>query len=143
MAKTPTPILSKSEKDTQAQAEEFLKNLPKNKNYICLFGDLGSGKTVFTKGLAKALGIENYSVKSPTYSLVREYIHKKGKLYHIDLYRLEAPDEIITRQIKELADEKNSLIIIEWADKLEELPEARVDICFEYVDPETRKITMF
>ena len=136
--------MSRSEKDTHDIATKFLKKLPKKKNYICLFGDLGSGKTVFTKGLAKSLGIENYSVKSPTYTLIREYIYPEGKLYHIDLYRLEAPDEVLFEQIAELANEENSLIIIEWADKLgDSLPENRTDICFEYVDPETRKITIF
>lgn len=131
-----------SEQETKDLAAKILQNL--KHNVICLFGDLGSGKTVFVKGLAKALGIDNYSVKSPTYTFIREYIHNKGKIYHIDLYRLDGPDEILFTQIEEAAAQKNSLVVIEWAQKLgENLPKNRLDICFEYVDKDTRKITIF
>jgi tRNA threonylcarbamoyladenosine biosynthesis protein TsaE len=137
-------IVSKSEQETYKEADEFLKSLPKDKNLICLFGDLGSGKTVFVKGLADSLGIGDYSVKSPTYTFIREYPHQKGTLFHIDLYRLDEPDEILFRQIEELYPKKGALIVIEWADKMKDnLPENRVDICFEYVDKKTRKITIF
>lgn len=138
--------LSQSEEDTQKIAGEFLTDLPKDKNIICLFGDLGAGKTVFVKGLAKALEIDNYSVKSPTYTFIREYIYKKWKIYHVDLYRLDGPDPILFDQIEEKASEPNSLVIIEWAEKLGEAfkdSKNRVDICFEYVGKESRKITVF
>ena len=135
---------SSSESATQEVAAEFLETLPASNNVICLFGDLGSGKTVFVKGVAKALGIDNYSVKSPTYTFIREYIHKKGKLIHVDLYRLEGPDDILFEQIEELRDAPDTLIIIEWADRMKEnLPENHVDVCFEYIDKNIRKITIF
>lgn len=137
-------IASNSEAETHNAAEEILESLPEKKNVICLFGDLGSGKTVFVKGIAKALGIDNYSVKSPTYTFIREYQHKHGKLIHVDLYRLEAPDEILFEQIEEFYDQKETLVVIEWADKMgENLPENRIDICFEYIDQDSRKITTF
>lgn len=135
-------ITTISEQETADLAAKILENL--NQNVICLFGDLGSGKTVFVKGLAKALGIDNYSVKSPTYTFIREYIHSKGKIYHVDLYRLEEPDEILFTQIEEAAAQKNAIVVIEWAQNLgKNLPENRKDICFEYIDKETRKITVF
>ncbi|MBT3865091.1 tRNA (adenosine(37)-N6)-threonylcarbamoyltransferase complex ATPase subunit type 1 TsaE [Candidatus Peregrinibacteria bacterium] len=135
---------TQSEEETISLAKDFLKTLPKEKNCICLFGDLGSGKTVFVKGIAKALGIEGYSIKSPTYTLIREYTHKKGKLIHIDLYRLEAADDLITEQIDEFLSDKDTLVVIEWADRMtDDLPEERAEICFEYIDEKSRKITVF
>jgi len=136
--------VTNSEEETYSLAEELVKSLDKKKNVICLFGDLGTGKTAFTKGLAKAFGINHYTVKSPTYAFVREYHHQKGMLYHVDLYRLEKPDDILFSQIDEMAKKKGVLVVIEWADKMKNsLPENRTDICFEYVNENTRKITVF
>lgn len=137
-------LTSQSEKETLKAASDFLKNLDKRKNVICLFGDLGSGKTVFVKGLAGALDIKNYSVKSPTYTFIREYTYKNGKIYHVDLYRLDGADPLLFEQIIEVATEPNVLVIIEWADKMgDSLPKNRTDICFEYIDKNSRKITIF
>lgn len=139
-----TNTISNSEIETHAIAKEFIESLDKKKNVICLFGDLGSGKTAFVKGMAKALGIDHYTVKSPTYAFVREYAHQKGILCHIDLYRLEKPDDILFAQIDEMIRKKGALVVIEWADRMKNsLPENRTDICFEYIDKNTRKITIF
>jgi tRNA threonylcarbamoyladenosine biosynthesis protein TsaE len=136
--------VTNSENETFLLAEEFIKSLDKKKNVICLFGDLGTGKTAFTKGIAKAFGIDHYTVKSPTYAFVREYVHQKGTIYHVDLYRLEKPDDILFSQIEEAAKKEGVLVVIEWADRMENsMPENRTDICFEYIDKETRKITIF
>ena len=114
----------------------------KNGGFVCLFGDLGTGKTTFTKGIAKALGIDHFSIKSPTYTYIREY--KEKNLYHIDLYRLEEIDELLLLEIQEIHANKNSIVIIEWADKMQNhLPENRIDICLEYIDENSRKINIF
>lgn len=139
---------SVSPEETIKTAGKIIKDL-KGKNIICLFGDLGTGKTVFVKGVASAFGIENYSVKSPTYTLVREYPHKKGMIVHVDLYRLNEPDEVLFKQLNEYAGNKNNLILIEWAEKLskdafdEKFIKEKVDICIEYTGRTTRKITIF
>jgi tRNA threonylcarbamoyladenosine biosynthesis protein TsaE len=139
--------VSNSEEETISAATDLIKSLPKKTSLICLFGDLGSGKTVFVKGMAKALEIENYTIKSPTYTFVREYIHKKGKLIHVDLYRLDAPDDLLIDQIEEFLGQPSTLVVIEWADRikdnLNDLAEKRTDICLEYIDKDKRKITIF
>lgn len=137
-------MTSKDEQETLKLAKSVIEKLKQKTNVICLFGELGSGKTIFVKGLAGALDIDNYSVKSPTYTFVREYTHRKGKLIHIDLYRLDGPDDLLLEQIEEFYENKNNLVVIEWADRIKDyLPDKRVDVCFEHIDENTRKIIIF
>jgi len=99
----------KSEEDMFKLAEEIANELT-GKEVICLKGNLGAGKTTFVKGLAKAMGIEKgYQVRSPTFTLVNEYPTKKGKLIHIDLYRVKDFD--YTEFIGE------GIIAVEWEEK--------------------------
>ena len=105
---------------------------------ICLIGELGSGKTVFVKGFAQALGI-NETITSPTFTIVKEYESGELPLYHMDVYRLEDNKDNIG-----LTDyfNKGGITIIEWADMIEsELPEERLDIRFRVVDENTRVLT--
>lgn len=87
---------------------------------ISLMGELGAGKTTFTQGFAKALGIEE-KVISPTFVLMRQHQVPKTKfvLYHLDLYRIENLKNINDLGIQELIEDENSIILIEWAEKLE------------------------
>lgn len=106
---------------------------------VCLYGDLGTGKTVFVKGFAEGLGIPKERVKSPTFNFVREHTLPNGTFSHCDFYRLSEIDEILAHQLEE-AYEKGP-VIIEWAEKASKvLPEKRTDIYFEYVDENSRKI---
>ncbi|HIP42982.1 MAG TPA: tRNA (adenosine(37)-N6)-threonylcarbamoyltransferase complex ATPase subunit type 1 TsaE [Aquifex aeolicus] len=99
----------KSEEDMFKLAEEIANELT-GKEVICLKGNLGAGKTTFVKGLAKAMGIKRgYQVRSPTFTLVNEYPTKKGKLIHIDLYRVKDFD--YTEFIGE------GIIAVEWEEK--------------------------
>ena len=133
--------VTKNEEETYKLAKDIAAKV-KNGGFVCLFGDLGTGKTTFTKGIAKALGIDHFSIKSPTYTYIREY--KEKKLYHIDLYRIEEIDELLLLEIQEIQSNKNSIIIVEWADRIKNhLPENRIDICLEYLDENSRKITIF
>ena len=92
---------------------------------ICLRGDLGSGKTVFTKGFAQALAIKE-EVTSPTFNIIKEYTTGEMPLYHMDVYRLDG--NIETLGIEEYYTKKG-VTIIEWADMIEDyLPEKRLDI---------------
>lgn len=102
---------------------------------ICLTGDLGSGKTIFTKGFAEALGIDE-NITSPTFNIIKEYTTGEMNLYHMDLYRLNG-------DVKNLGLEeyftKGGVVIIEWADLIEDyLPEERLDVKIKVVDEDTR-----
>ena len=93
---------------------------------ICLEGELGSGKTVFTKGFASALGIKD-TITSPTFNIIKEYLNGEMPLYHMDVYRLEETDEDIG--INDYFN-KNGITIIEWADIINDiLPSERLVIC--------------
>ena len=102
---------------------------------ICLDGELGSGKTVFVKGFAKALGIKE-TITSPTFNLVKEYTEGEAKLYHMDVYRLQ--DACETVGFDDYFDGE-SICIIEWSDLICScLPEERLDIVFKVIDEDTR-----
>ena len=102
---------------------------------ICLNGELGSGKTIFTKGFAEALGIDE-NITSPTFNIIKEYNNEEMNLYHMDLYRLEG--DVRNLGLEEYF-EKGGVVIIEWADMIEEyLPEERLEIKFKVVDEDTR-----
>lgn len=102
---------------------------------ICLMGDLGSGKTVFTKAFASAMEIEE-TVTSPTFTIIKEY---EGDLpfYHMDAYRLNENKDIgITEYFN-----KGGICIIEWADMIEDiLPSERLDITFNIINENARLI---
>lgn len=136
-------MVSKSPEET-AKIAALLASKNKKGGLICLFGDLGSGKTTFTKGFMKELGVDNFSVKSPTYTYVREYKHPKTKIYHIDLYRLDNVDELLVEEIQEILDNKKNIVIIEWADKMEGYlsHDKKTQVNFKYVDEKSREINI-
>ena len=125
---------SRCEEDTLELAE----NIESEKfpgMVICLNGELGSGKTVFVKGFAKALGIQE-TVTSPTFSLVKEYHEGEMPLFHMDVYRMEDSNENIG-----LSDYLNQdgVCIIEWPEMIEEqLPEDRLDVTIKVIDDDVR-----
>ena len=125
-------ITTKSDEETI----EVAQNLESEKfpnMVICLNGDLGSGKTVFTKGFASAMAIED--VTSPTFNIIKEYIGELP-LYHIDVYRTNG--KIDNLGIEEYFD-KGGVTIIEWAEMIEDiLPEERLDITFKITGENSR-----
>lgn len=117
-------ITSRSEKDTIELAQNIESEKFPNM-VICLIGDLGSGKTVFTKGFAASLGIEE-AITSPTFNIIKEYMSGEMDLYHMDVYRLDGKAEELG--IDEYYH-KNGVVIIEWADMIKDyLPEERLEI---------------
>ncbi len=108
-------LISKSPQETMRLAGQFVKNL-KPGDIVFLQGDLGAGKTVFTKGLAKALGIDPQKVSSPTFIIMNHYDGKKP-LYHFDLYRLENPEELKSVQFDEYFYGQG-ISVIEWPQRL-------------------------
>ena len=133
--------ISKSEQDTIAIAENIeAEKFPGM--VICLNGELGSGKTVFTKGFANALGIDE-TITSPTFNIIKEYPNGELPLYHMDVYRLEGTPE--STGILDYFD-KDGVVIIEWADLIKDyLPEERLEIKFSVVGENKRvlKITPY
>lgn len=101
---------------------------------ITLEGELGTGKTTFTKGIANGLGIKR-TVNSPTYTIVKEY-EGELPLYHMDVYRLENSDEDIGFEEYFNGD---GISVVEWAHFIKEfLPDERLDIKLSYLDDSTR-----
>lgn len=104
---------------------------------ICLNGDLGCGKTVFTKGFASAMGIDE--VTSPTFNIIKEYVGELP-LFHIDVYRTNGKVENLG--IEEYF-EKGGVTIIEWAEMIEDiLPKERLDITFKIIGENTRTLVV-
>ncbi len=102
---------------------------------ICLEGDLGSGKTVFTKGFASSLGIEEV-ITSPTFNIIKEYKTGELPLYHMDVYRLNG--DVNNLGLEEYY-KKEGIVVIEWSDTiLDYLPKERLDIKIKIVDEDTR-----
>lgn len=105
---------------------------------ICLNGELGSGKTVFTKGVAQALGIKE-TITSPTFTIIKEYSGEMD-LYHMDVYRLDGNVEGIG--IEEYFN-KDGIVVIEWAETIKDvLPKERLEIYFKVVGENKRIITI-
>ncbi len=129
-------ITSRDETDTV----EIAQNLESEKfpnMIICLYGDLGSGKTVFSKGFAQALGIDE-PVTSPTFNIIKEYTNGEMPLYHMDVYRLDGNIDGVG--IEDYYN-KNGVVIIEWADTIKDyLPEERLDIKFKVIDEDSRML---
>lgn len=119
---------SGSPEDTKKIAEEIAKDL-KAGDIITLNGDLGAGKTVFSKGIAGGLGVTE-EVTSPTFIIMQAYYGGRLPLYHFDVYRLEDPDELLETGAEEYLF-GDGVSIIEWAEIIDEiLPEdiIKVDI---------------
>ena len=131
-------ITSRCEQDTIDLAQNIESEKFPNM-VICLKGDLGSGKTIFTKGFASSLGIEE-PVTSPTFNIIKEYTTGEMDLYHMDVYRLDGKVEDLG--IEEYYT-KNGIVIIEWADMIPDyLPEKRLDIIIKSSAEDENKRTI-
>ena len=131
-------ITTYSESDTIELAQNIESEKFPNM-VICLEGDLGSGKTVFTKGFAKAMEVEE-DITSPTFNIIKEYTSGELPLFHMDVYRLNGKvDEL---GIEEYYTRKG-ITIIEWSDTIVDyLPEKRLDIRFRVTGEDKRSITL-
>jgi tRNA threonylcarbamoyladenosine biosynthesis protein TsaE len=134
-------LVSRSIDDTQRLGEE-LGQLLSAGGIVCLYGELGTGKTVLSKGLATGLGVAaREAVRSPSFVLIHCY-HGRVPVYHADLYRLSSPADIADIGLRELLG-GDGVAMIEWADKLgASLPPERLDISLEHQSEETRLITI-
>lgn len=129
---------------------KFLKTGHKNALVIALEGELGAGKTVFVKGLAKKLGVKA-KIKSPTFNLIKTYeiptthhiLHTTRYLYHLDCYRLRDHRDLKILGIKEILNNPNNIVLIEWSDRVRKiLPKNQIKVHIDHIDKHTRKITI-
>jgi tRNA threonylcarbamoyladenosine biosynthesis protein TsaE len=137
------------EEQTVVAGEDFSKILAVKKIdralVIFLEGDLGTGKTTFTKGVMRGLGHKGL-VKSPTYNLIEIYETEQLKVFHFDLFRIKDPYELEEIGIREYLEEPSSACIFEWPINAKSLlPEPDYQVNIEHLketEPESRKITI-
>ena len=128
----------KNEKELVQVAKSMLELAGKNRKWM-FTGDLGAGKTTLIKYLCRHLGVDEL-VTSPTFSLVNEYEVEDGFVYHLDLYRIESPDEALNMGLEEYLDSPY-YCFIEWPAIIANLwPPDLVEIKIEILNDSTRKI---
>lgn len=135
-------ILSKNPKETFNLGKNIGKSLKPGMT-IALEGDLGGGKTLFTKGLAKGIGaIEE--ITSPSFTLEKVYQiannqEQIANLYHFDFYRIDNPKDMVSYELAEALSDPSGVVVVEWAEKIEtELPKEKLVVKFHYKDIEER-----
>ncbi len=136
-------MIAKSIIETEKFAENLVKNL-KFPSILGLSGELGSGKTSFTKFLAKYLGVKE-SIISPTFTIINSYKiqNTKYKLIHIDCYRLLNPEKLLDLGFNDILQDKNSIVVIEWAERVKNfLPKNTIWIKFKHNGNNQRKISL-
>jgi tRNA threonylcarbamoyladenosine biosynthesis protein TsaE len=145
-------IISKNLKDTKKIASDVAKKLVKKSGplVIALYGDLGSGKTTFAQFFAKSIGIKE-KILSPTFVVMKTFEKfsprvktRMGKFkcfVHVDTYRLKSEKDLADLGFKEILKDQESIILIEWPEKIEKLlPKNTVKIYFETIGEKKRKI---
>ncbi len=127
-----------SEDDTKNFARKFACSL-KDGDIICFFGEVGAGKTVFTRGLCRGLGFKGY-VNSPSYIIMNMYENGGMNIQHFDLYRIGSSSELTEIGFYDFIYRKDSVSIVEWADKIKDcLPEKRIDVFITVTGENTRE----
>ena len=134
-------ITTHSADETQALGQKLASRLAPG-DVIAYFGDLGAGKTAFTRGLAQGLGITD-PVTSPTYTIVNEYLSGRIPLFHFDMYRLSSSDELFDIGWEDYLS-RGGVCAVEWSENVEDaLQDAiRVTIEKDADEPDTRRITI-
>jgi tRNA threonylcarbamoyladenosine biosynthesis protein TsaE len=134
-----TTLITRSPKETETVGARIARSL-KAGDLLALTGDLGAGKTTFTKGIARGLGIAHAEyVNSPSFVLIREYKGKRLDLFHFDLYRLDNLYDIEYIGPEEYMD-RDGVVVIEWAGKLDSLlPAEYLNISIYIIDDKKRK----
>ena len=136
-----TERVTESEEET-AQVGRDLATKLRSGDVVLLYGDLGAGKTAFTKGLAEGLGVSRDEVSSPTFTLIQEYRGGRLPLFHVDLYRLNDPREIEDLGLDEIA--ADGVLAIEWAEKLPQQlrRSGATDVRLEHLDGDRRHVVI-
>jgi tRNA threonylcarbamoyladenosine biosynthesis protein TsaE len=127
-----------SEEETFRQGETFGRRL-RPPAVVLFYGDLGTGKTVFIRGVCRALGVPARLVRSPSFTLVNEYPATAGPVHHVDLYRLEGAAAVESIGLDELLD-GGGIVLVEWAERLPDPPPGACRIHLAHLGGERRKI---
>lgn len=129
---------TRSEDETIELGRRIAIALPR-RAVVLLIGNLGAGKTTLAKGIISGLGAaEPEEVSSPTFTLIHEY--GNGRVYHIDLYRLDRVEELATLGLDEIFD-RDAVVLIEWGERFPEvMPEDRIEIRLSTLNADTREV---
>lgn len=130
-------FLSNSAIETENLAKKFASRL-KGNEVIAFYGDLGAGKTAFTRGVADFFGLKD-EVSSPTFALVNEYSNEKTKIYHFDMYRITTFEDLESTGFFDYLG--RGIILVEWSENIKEyLPENLIEIKISKTEENSREI---
>lgn len=133
------PAVTSSEDETKSLGRDIAGRLRRG-DVLALYGDLGAGKTVLTKGIGAALGIPEHQINSPTFTLINEYTSPELPLYHFDAYRIESPEEFFDLGYEDYFFGEG-VCIVEWAGKVEQLlPDGAVRLRLEHAEAGRRRL---
>lgn len=132
-------VITHSPEQTESVGAALAEHI-KPGTVIAYRGDLGAGKTAFTRGLARGLGVKE-PVTSPTYTLVNEYLSGRLPLFHFDMYRLGSADELFDIGWEDYL-ERGGVCAVEWSETVEEALENPVTVTIEKLSEDTRRITV-
>ena len=132
-------IQTNSPMETEAVGAAFGKNI-KSGTVIAYRGDLGAGKTAFTRGLARGLGYTE-PVTSPTYTIVNEYLGGRLPLFHFDMYRLKSSDDLWDIGWEDYL-ERGGVCAVEWSENVDDAMENAIYVTIEKTGEEARRITI-
>jgi tRNA threonylcarbamoyladenosine biosynthesis protein TsaE len=148
------PLLTRSRDGLEVTGVVGTADVPTRAKIFALVGDLGAGKTTFSKTFIKELGVKSH-VQSPTFSIINSYditrprdelgvtTENFEKVFHIDVYRIENVKELEVLHMDEILHNKKHIVIIEWADKIKDyIPQDAVWIYFEHDTLDARKVTI-
>ena len=132
-------FITTSPEETEAVGQALGKVLQPG-TVLAYTGDLGAGKTAFTRGLAKGLGCTDM-VTSPTYTIVNEYLSGRLPLFHFDMYRLHSSDDLWDIGWEDYLD-RNGICAVEWSENVDDALENPLNITIEKTGEESRRITI-
>ena len=132
-------FITHSPQETEAVAETLARQLQPG-TVLAYTGDLGAGKTAFTRGLARGLGA-NEPVTSPTYTIVNEYLSGRLPLFHFDMYRLTCAEDLWDIGWEDYL-ERGGICAVEWSENVTEAMENSISVSIEKLDENTRRITI-
>ena len=133
-------FVSNSEEETMEFGRNLAKKL-KEKDIVCIYGDLGAGKTCLVKGIVDGLGVTDEYVRSPTFTVINKYC-ENNPVYHLDFYRIETEKEIEELGIEEFYG-KEGITLIEWPEKIAKyLIQARWEVKIDILGENKRKLNV-
>ena len=132
-------FLTNSPTETEAIGSALGKILPSG-TVLAYRGDLGAGKTAFTRGLARGLGCTDI-VTSPTYTIVNEYLGGRLPLFHFDMYRLRSSDDLFDIGWEDYLD-RNGICAVEWSENVDDAMEDAIYITIEKLGEDSRRVTI-